>query len=308
MLLQRRSILAAAAALPVAAPAFAPAPAFAEDWRTRYPTLAMGVGTAENEADRVIRYKPVIAYLEKTLGVKIEFRNATDYAGVIEALAADKIQVAQFGPASYAQAWIVSGGKVVPLLGQVDNTGDFGYFSVVVVKADSPYQSIEDLKGTRFAFADPNSTSGFQAPAFFLKEAGYDPAKFFASTAFSGSHENSVIALLNGTFDAAATWWNNDERSNYTRMWDKGMIPRGSVRVIWKSPRLPSSPLTVRADAPVALRQLVRDAFYNMQKDDPAAWQSLTDGKVGGWRDVTHADYEAIVRLVQDNRRARRGA
>jgi phosphonate transport system substrate-binding protein len=278
------------------------------DWRATYPTIAMGVVTSENEADRVIRYRPVVTYLERKLGVKVDFRNASDYAGVIEAMVANKIQIASFGPAAYAQAWIVSNGKVTPLLGSLDNAGDFGYFSVAVVKADSPYQSMDDLKGKRFAFADPNSASGFQAPSFFLKDAGYDPAKHFGSTAFSGSHENSVIALLNGTFDGAATWWNNEDRTNYTRMWDKGMIPKGSIRVIWKSPRLPSSPLTVRADAPEAFRKLVRDSFVAMKTDDPDAWKSLTDGKSSGYRDVTHADYEAMVRMVRENQKARRGS
>ncbi len=285
-----------------------PALAQGADWRAAYPTVAMGVVTSENEADRVIRYRPVVAYLERKLGVKVDFRNASDYAGVIEAMVANKIQIASFGPSAYAQAWIVSNGKVTPLLGSLDNAGDFGYFSVAVVKADSPYQSIDDLKGKRFAFADPNSASGFQAPSFFLKDAGYDPAKHFSSTAFSGSHENSVIALLNGTFDGAATWWNNEDRTNYTRMWDKGMIPKGSIRVIWKSPRLPSSPLTVRTDAPEAFRLLVRDSFVAMKTDDPDAWKSLTDGKSSGYRDVTHADYEAMVRMVRENQKARRGS
>ena len=301
----RRILLGALGALALPIPH---ALAQGADWRATWPTVTMGVVTSENEADRVIRYRPVVAYLEKALGVKVEFRNATDYAGVIEAMVAGKLQIAHFGPSAYSQAWIASNGKVMPLLGSLNNAGDFGYFSVAVVKADSPYHSIDDLKGKRFAFADPNSASGFQAPSYFLKDAGYDPAKHFGSTAFSGSHENSIIALLNGTFDGAATWWNNDDRTNFTRMWDKGMIPRNSVRVIWKSPRLPSSPLTVRADAPEAFRMLVRDSFLAMKTDDPDAWKSLTDGKVSGYRVVTHADYEPMVRMIRENQKARRGS
>jgi phosphonate transport system substrate-binding protein len=298
----RRTLLAAGAA------SLVPATGRSQDWRTRYPTLAMGVITSENEADRIVRYRPVVSYLERVLGVRIEFRNATDYAGVVEALNANKLQIAHLGPAAYAQAWIVSGGKVLPIAATVDAAGDFGYFSVVVVRSDSPYRSIDDLRGKKLAFADPNSASGFQAPAFFMREAGYDPTKFFASTAFSGSHENSVIALLNGTFDAAATWWNNDERSNYARMWDKGMIPRNSVRVVWKSPQLPSSPLTVRTDMPEDLRIAVKQAFIRMKDLDKEAWPALGDGKLGGYREVSHADYEAMVRLVRDNQRARRAS
>jgi phosphonate transport system substrate-binding protein len=147
-MITRRTMLAAtlpAIAVPAATLPAAPAMAQGADWRAAYPTVAMGVVTSENEADRVIRYRPVVAYLERKFGVKVDFRNATDYAGVIEAMVANKIQVAHFGPAAYAQAWIVSSGKVEPLLGSVDLAGDFGYFSVAVVKSDSPFQTIDDL-------------------------------------------------------------------------------------------------------------------------------------------------------------------
>lgn len=304
-MMNRRAILAAALAFAAVSPTVAAA---ADDWRTAYPKLTMGVVTSENEADRIVRYKPVVAYLENTLGVPVEFRNATDYAGVIEALNAGKLQVAGLGPAAYAQAWIVSGGEVEPLAGQVSKDGTFGYHSVVVVRSESPHRTIEDLRGKKFAFADPNSTSGYQAPSFFLTEAGFPPETFFGKTAFSGSHENSVLALLNDTFDGAATWWNNDQRSNFSRMWDKGMIPKDSVRVIWKSPLLPSSPITVRTEMPAAFKQAVKDVYLNMPTEDPAAWQALTDGKASGYKEVTHADYEPIVRMIKANQRARRSS
>ncbi len=301
-MLNRRAFIAAAVLIGAAAPAAA------DDWRATYPKLTMGVVTSENEADRIVRYKPVIAYLENTLGVPVEFRNATDYAGVIEALNADKLQVAGLGPAAYAQAWIISGGEVEPLAGQIANDGTFGYHSVVVVKTDSPHKTIEDLRGKKLAFADPNSASGFQAPSFFLKEAGFPPETFFSSTAFSGSHENSIMALLNDTFDGAATWWNSEERSNFSRMWDKGMIPKDSVRVIWKSPLLPSSPITVRTSMPAALKHAVKAAYMDMPVADPAAWKAMTDGKAKGYKAVTHAEYEPMVRMVKENQRTRRGS
>lgn len=127
--------------------------ASAADWREKYPNLTLGVITAENEADRVTRYKAVIDYFRKTLNVGIKWRTATDYAGIIEGVKAGKIEIARFGPASYAKAWIVTNGKVVPMVGEISNDGTFGYFSVALVKKDSPYKTIQDLKGKRFAFA-----------------------------------------------------------------------------------------------------------------------------------------------------------
>ena len=164
----------------------------AADWRKTYPTLTLGVITSENEADRVTRYKPVRTYLEKKLGVKVTWRTATDYAGIIEGVRAGKVQIARFGPASYAKCWMITKGAVEPLVGDLDKDGSFGYYSAIVVKADSPYTSVADLKGKKLAFADPNSTSGFQAPKFFLGEEGYAADTFFGATGFSGSHENKI--------------------------------------------------------------------------------------------------------------------
>ena len=280
----------------------------AADWQKQYPSLTLGVITSENEADRVVRYKPVRDYLEKTLGVEIKWRTATDYAGIIEGVKAGKIEIARFGPASYAKCWMVTKGEVEPLVGEIDNHGTFGYHSVVIVKTDSSYKTIDDLKGKKFAFADPNSTSGHQAPRFFLGEAGYDADKFFGETGFSGSHENSVMALLNGTYDAAATWWRNEEYSNPMRMEAKGMIKPGQWRIIWKSPLLPNSPWAMSTKLPEQMRRDVQNALLAMKDASPEAWTSLTMDKASGFQKVTHKDYEAIVRMIKHNLDKRRGS
>lgn len=278
----------------------------AADWRQQYPEITLGVITSENEADRLARYKPVRAYLERVLSIKIKWRTATDYAGIIEGVKARKIELARFGPASYAKCWIVTRGAVEPLVGDVDQHNAFGYHSVIIVRSDSTYQRIDDLKGKKFAFADPNSTSGHQAPRYFLMEQGYDADTFFGETAFSGSHENSVMALLNGTFDAAATWWRNDEYSNPKRMELKGMIQPGQWRIIWKSPKLPSSPWAMPTYLPQQMRIDITEALFNMPQNDPEAWKALTMGKMKAFRRVTHEDYEPVVRMIEYNLRQRR--
>ena len=199
----------------------------ANEWRSQFSILNFGVVSSENEADRIARYKAFVAYLEHCLQLPIKMHQATDYAGTIEALKARKLELARFGAAAYAQAWLITGGKVEPIVVEADSEGSVAYYSVIAVKVDSPYRSIEDLKGKSLAFADPNSTSAFVAPSYFLREQGIDPGTFFERTGFSGSHENGIIAVLNGTYDAAATSWTNEERSNVARMELKGMIPKG---------------------------------------------------------------------------------
>lgn len=285
----------------VASLALGAAPTSAADWRQKYSEVSVGVVTSENEADRVTRYKPVLAYFEKVLGVKVNWRSATDYAGIIEGVKAGKIEIARFGPAAYAKAWVITKGTVEPLVGELDNEGNFGYSSVVIVKKDSPYKTIKDLAGKKFAFADPNSTSGHQTPRYFLGEEGFDADKFFGSTAFSGSHENSVIALLNGTFDAAATWKRSADYSNMTRMEQKKMIEPGQWRIIWESPVIPSSPWAMSTKLPADMRADVKGALLKMKDADPVAWKSLTDGKASGYREVMHQDYDAVVRMIKAN-------
>jgi phosphonate transport system substrate-binding protein len=217
--------------------------------------------------------KTFTSYMERSLQVSVKMHQATDYAGTIEALKARKLEFARFGPAAYAQAWLITGGKVEPIVVETDSDGFVGYHAVVVVKADSPYTSLADLQGRSFAYADPNSTSGFVAPSFFLREDGIDAGAFFGRTGFSGSHENSIIAILNGTYDAAATWWTNEERNNVARMEGKGMIPKGQTRVIWKSPRLPGSPWAIHTDLPAPLKADVRAALLALPTADPQAWK-----------------------------------
>jgi phosphonate transport system substrate-binding protein len=304
-MISRRALLTTLAAAAVAG--IRPGGAAADDWRRKIPTLNFGVISSENESDRIARHTRLVAYFERTLRVGMRMHHATDYAGTIEALKARKLEFARFGPAAYAKAWLVTAGKVEPIAVESDKDGDVSYHSVVAVRTESPYQKLEDLKGKSLAWADPNSTSGYVAPRYFLRESGVEADRFFGRTGFSGSHENSVIALLNGTFDAIVTWWTNDERSNVSRMEGKGMIPAGKVRYIWKSPSLPNSPWTMRTDLPAGLKGDLKAALLGLPTGDPQAWKDLTDGKFKGLVAITHKEYEPIVRMVEASQKERRG-
>jgi phosphonate transport system substrate-binding protein len=284
------------------------APSWAGHWQDNYPTLTFSRISSENEADRIARHKKFLAYLEKTFGVKVKMHIATEYAGTIEALRSQKVQLAVLGPASYAAAWEVTGGKVEPILAGTDPFGNLGYYSVIAVKKDSSYQTIQDLKGKAFAFADPNSTSGFVAPSYYLRKQGFPPDTFFGKTGFSGSHENSILAVLNGTYDAAATWWNSDQYSNIGRMEEKGMIPKGQTRIIWKSPRLPGDPVwVVRTDLPPEMIADFKAALLAMPTADQEAWKDLTGGRSSALLEVSHKDYEDIIQIRKANLKQRKG-
>jgi phosphonate transport system substrate-binding protein len=291
----------------LAAPVLLAAPAIRAQsgWRAQHRELRLGISSAENERDAIQRQQPFQDYIQRTLGVPLRVFRATDYAGVIEAMRSGNIEFARIGPANYALAHRVMGNRVIPFARDRDNEGETGYYSIAFVKAGSPFQSIEDLRGRSFAFADPNSTSGFAFPAYFLRRAGFDPASFFARTGFSGSHEQSVIAVLNGTFDAAATFWSNPRRGNIQRMEEKGMIPPGATRIIWTSPIIPNSPWVMRADLPEDLRRDWAAAVFAMPERDPAAFAVAASGATGVVP-TRHEDYLDVIAVVEENLARRR--
>jgi len=280
----------------------------AEDWRKKYPEIRIGVTAGENQTDMLGRWKRVADYLSKELGVKVIVRPASDYAGVIEAMKAKQLELAWYGPASFAKAWLITGGQIVPLVTHTGAEGAVGFCSVIAVKSDSPYKSVQDLKGKKLALADPNSTSGNQAPRYFLGEQGINVDTFFGSATFSGSHENSIMGLTNGTFDAAATSWYSDEFSHITRMESKGMIPQHSTRILWKSPLLPNDPWAMPAWLPEEMRGEVKKALLAMPAKAPDVLANLFEGKAKSMVEVKMDDYAPVVDMIKANLEQRKGS
>src|SRR5215471_1270136 len=292
-MLNRRHLLAAAAALLAATGA-----AHAEDWKKQYPELTLAVVPAENASGVNERFAPFAAYLSKELGVPVKLRVANDYAAVIEGQRAGNIHIAYYGPASYSTAYM-TGVKTEPFVTTRNNDGSIGYYSVIYVKAGSPYKDIRDLKGKTIGFVDPNSTSGYNAPRFFLNKAGIDADSFFGKSIVTGSHENAVIALDKGTVDCAANWWNADDDSNLTRMVAKGMAKKEDFRVIFKSSLLPGSPYAQLSTLPDDLKAAIAKAFADAPSKDKAAFDRLSDGKDKEFVPVTHKDYAETVEMIQ---------
>ena len=292
-MLNRRYILAGAAAL-----VWAPAVARAADWKNQYPELTFAVVPAENATGVSDRYAGFMDYLSRELGVPVKLRIANDYAAVIEGQRAGNIQIAYYGPASYSKAYL-TGVKTEPFVTTRNNDGAIGYYSVIYVKADSPYKDIHDLKGKTIGFVDPNSTSGYNAPRFYLHKNGIDVDSFFGKSIITGSHENGIIALDKGTVDCAADWWNADNDSNLTRMVNKGMAKKDNFRIVFKSDLLPGSPYAYLTDLPADLKKAILNAFIEAPTKDEAAFDRLSDGKDKEFVLVTHKDYAGIVEMIQ---------
>jgi phosphonate transport system substrate-binding protein len=293
LMFDRRSIIAGAALA-----LLAPGTAQAADWKDKYPKLTFAVVPAENASGVSDRFAPFIDYLAKELGVPVELRLANDYAAVIEGQRAGNIEIAHYGPASYAKAYL-TGVKTEPFATNLKGNGELGYYSVIYVRADSPYHDIHELKGKTIGLVDPNSTSGYNAPAFYLHKMGIDVDTFFSKSIITGSHENGVIAVDKGTVDCAADWWDADNDSNLTRMANKGMVKKDDFRIIFKTPILPGSPYAYLSSLPDDLKQSIVAAFMAAPTKDKPAFDKLSDGKDKAFAAVSAKDYADIVELIQ---------
>jgi phosphonate transport system substrate-binding protein len=184
---------------------------------------------------------------------------------------------------------------------------DKPYNSVFYVLAKSPYQKIEDLKGKNLGLVDPNSTSGYSMPLYTLDKLGISPDSFFAKTQVTGSHENAVLALAQGTVDVAANWWNADDDSNLTRMLNKGMLKNSDgspmkkehFRIVLKSELIINAPTAMLTNLPPELKAAIRTAFLEAATKDQAAFQRLSDGKNQPFQPVDTAAYDDTIKLIQ---------
>lgn len=281
-------------------------PAAAQDWRIKYPTLVYAQGTNDNASTKTEALTPFVDYLSKKLGVKVQLRIVNDYAAVIEGQRSGNIHIALHGGSSYARA-IMTGVRIEPFVIDVYKDGTKGYYSVFYVKKDSPYQNIADLKGKNLGLVDPNSTSGNTVPRYALSQMKIEPDKFFGKVVYTGTHENAVLALQQGTVDVAANWWNNETESNLARMERNKMIKADDFRMIFKSELMAASPHTVLSDLPADMKAAITQAFLDAARDAPEAFQKASNGG-RPYERVTHETYASMVELNKfvDNLRKQR--
>ncbi len=299
----RRMMLAVAAAGALVGSTIA---SFGQDWKAKYPELVFSVVPAENASGVADRWAPFVAYLSKELGTKVTLRVANDYAAVIEGQRAGNVHIAYYGPASFSRA-LVTGVKTTAFAIDVNSDGTKGYYSVFYVLAKSSYQKIDDLKGKNLGLVDPNSTSGYNMPLYSLAKQGIDADTFFSKSVVTGSHENAVLALAQGTVDVAANWWNADNDSNLTRMLEKNMVKdaaratmkKEDFRIIANSDLIINSPYAYLTDLPDDLKASIRKAFFEAATKDKAAYDKLSDGKNRPWEPIADKDYDETIKLIK---------
>jgi phosphonate transport system substrate-binding protein len=315
-MISRRTLLSGLAGAAVA-PVVAPAAARAQSWKAAYPELVYSLVPSENATSTVGRFGPFVEYLNRQLGTKVTLRIANDYAAVIEGQRAGQVHIANYGPAGFARA-LITGAKIEAFVIDMYGNGKKGYYSVFYVKADSPYKTINDLRGKNIAMVDPNSSSGYTVPLYTMDKLGiHDADKFFGKTVFAGSHENAIIALAQGTVDCCVNWWDADDDSNLLNMLKKGMVknPDGTpatkeeFRIILTSDLIINSPTAMLSNLPPDLKAAIRAAWLDAPKNDPVAFAHISDGKDRPWEPVDNSAYDDTIKMIRfvDGMRKRAG-
>ena len=245
--------------------------------------------STENASEITRRWGPILAQLEKDLGIKVKPVTATDYRGTIEALKFKKAEIGHLGPKSYVEASTNNYANVEPIAQLQLANGSLGYRSCLIVHADSDMFSPEDIAGKTFAFNDPNSTSGYLVPsAFLMTEMNVDPKKYFSKVTFSGSHEASILAVANKKAEVAST--NLPDLQQLTR---ENKVPRSALRVIWVSKLIPNDPIVVRKDMPPSLRSAITESLTTMKARSPEAFKEI-GAWVGNFVPADDAKYQVI--------------
>ena len=225
--------------------------------------INFGIISTESSQNLKSDWQPVLDDIAKKLGMKVNGFFASDYAGIIEGMRFNKVHVAWFGNKSAMEAVDRASGEVFAQLINADGT--LGYYSHLIVHKDSPIKSLDDMlkqgKSLSFGNGDPNSTSGFLVPGYYVfSQNKIDPKTFF-KVSRGANHESNALAVANKQVDVAT---NNSE--NLDKIKDRLPEKFNDIRVIWTSPLIPSDPLVIRKDMAEPLKGKVKDFFYNYGK------------------------------------------
>jgi len=286
----------------------------AADWSAEVPVFRIGILGGENESDRLKNYSCWEEMVEKDLGVDVQLFPAADYAGVIQGLISGNLEAAELGSSGYAGLFLQEPEAVEPLVTYKQVDGSTGYYSVLYVKSDSPYQTLEDLKGKTLAFADPNSTSGYLVPSYELKKNGYNPDEYFSEANFAGGHEQGVVAVLNDQYDAGVTWSSmvGEEKDGYTngnlhKMVQKGALDMSDIRILWQSNEITNGPRVIRTTLPDELKETYKQMLLDLPDRDKDCFHAISGGEAQEFVPVDHDFYLPIIDMRRELVDSRRG-
>lgn len=273
-------------------------------------TLALGVGLTAGASAQEINFgiisteatqnlkadwQPLLDDMAKQTGLTIKAFFAPDYAGIIEGMRFNKVQVAWLGNKSAMEAVDRANGEVFAQMVNADGTQ--GYYSHLIVHKDSPLASLDDVlkagKSLSFGNGDPNSTSGFLVPGYYAFAQNKIDAKTHFKIVRSANHETNALAVANKQVDVAT---NNSE--NLDKIKERQPEKFKDIKIVWTSPLIPLDPLVLNKQMPDATKTKIKDFFYNYAKTDAREKEIVMKiSKLAGFKPSTNAQLTPIRQL-----------
>ncbi len=254
-------------------------------------------GLISTEASQNLKqdWQPLFDDMNRQTGLKVTPFFASDYAGIIEGMRFNKVQVAWLGNKSAIEAVDRSNGEVFAQMVSAD--GAQGYYSHFIVNRASPMNTLDDVlknsKSLSFGNGDPNSTSGFLVPGYYVfAKNNLDPKKLFKVTR-NGNHEANALSVANKQVDVAT---NNSE--NLDKLKQRAPEKFKDIKVVWTSPLIPLDPMVMGKNLPEATKAKIKTFFYNYGKTDPREKEVLMKlSKLSGFKESDNSQLIPIRQL-----------
>ncbi len=269
------------------------APAVAQELKE----LNFGILSTESSQNLKQDWQPVIDDMSKRLGMKVNAFFAPDYAGVIEGLRFNKVQFAWLGNKSAIEAVERASSEVFAQTVNAD--GSMGYYSFISVHKDSQYNNLSDLfsnaKNMSFGMGDPNSTSGFLVPSYYVFGLNNINPKTAFKAVRGANHEANILAVANKQVDAAV-----HSSDVLERITERQPEVASQLRQVWKSPLIASDPMVWRKDLPADIKLKVKDFFLAYGKTGADAMREkalLKKLTLGGFQDSSNAQLKPVRQL-----------
>ncbi|WP_249691333.1 phosphonate ABC transporter substrate-binding protein [Stappia sp. WLB 29] len=265
----------------------------------------IGVLGGENAQDRLASNECLRAYVQDLLGVETKIFTPADYDGVIQGLLGGSIDLAWLGASGYAKTYLTDPEAVDVVLVKTNLDGSFSYHSIGFARKDSGIASLEDMKGKKFGFGDPNSTSGYLIPSIEIPQqtgSSMENGAYFGEVVFTGGHEQTIVAVKNGDVDGGVTWadgqgeWIDGYNSGALRKAvDAGLIDMNDLVEIWRSKPIPEGPIVLRRALPADAKEKVTALLKDLHGKDPECAYNVAAGETAGFAPITHDAYESII-------------
>jgi phosphonate transport system substrate-binding protein len=240
----------------------------------------------EAATEQIRKFTPLANYLEKAMGMKVEFTPVSDYPAAVEALVNKKVDVVWFGGFTHVQANLRSGGKIVPLAQREEDTK---FQSVFIAKTDSGIKTLADMKGKQISFGSQSSTSGHLMPRSFLLAANINPEKDFRRIAYSGAHDATIASVVSGKVDAAAldiTVWRKFVTEN--------KVDTKAVDVFYTTPGYFNYNWSVHADMPADQQARLKAALLALSPANPEHAEILRLNRATRYIETKPENYKGL--------------